>query len=91
MSPTRRIDSITAEWDREELQEIARKLAESKERYETINLGIEELERKIRELDDNASETRVQITGELSDYRGEVDLLWEQISAYERALNPREA
>jgi hypothetical protein len=91
MSPTRRIDLITAEWDREELQEIARKLAEAKERYETINLGIEELEREIRGLDDNASETRIQITGELSDYRGEVDSLWEQISAYERALNPREA
>jgi predicted nucleic acid-binding Zn-ribbon protein len=90
MSPTRRIDLITAEWDREELQEIARKLEEAKERFETITLAIEELEREIQELDDNGTQPRDELSGELSDYRGEGDSLWEQISAYERALKPRE-
>jgi predicted nucleic acid-binding Zn-ribbon protein len=91
MSPTKKLNLITAEWDREELQELARKLEEAKERFETINLAIEDLKHEHPELDDNATGTRVELNDNLRNYRGEGDRLWEQISEYERALNPRQA
>jgi hypothetical protein len=90
MSPTRRINLITAEWDREELQELARQLVEAKERFETINLAIEDIEREMRELNDNAGGSRDELNDKLTGYRGEGDWLWEQINEYERALNPRQ-
>jgi peptidoglycan hydrolase CwlO-like protein len=76
-----------AERDRAELREIERKLAEAQEQFGAIHLWIEEIKQQIQEAD--SEETRDELTNDLSNFRGEVDWLWEQIGEYEKALKPR--
>lgn len=78
-----------AEVDRAERQELERKLVEAKERFGTIHLAIDDVKRETRES--AIGEGQDDLSDELSDLRGEVDWLWDQIREYEKALNPRES